>query len=120
MLATTRALGATLFRSAAGPVPADRLDWLCRDLDHFFRQAGPRARFVYQLCLLGISVLAPLLVLRPPPFRRLRDDLRVTALSRLETSPFGLALFGARALISIVYYEHPVPAKSIRHEEHSP
>jgi len=46
----------------------------------------------------------------------MREDLRARALERMERSPLSLALFGAKALVSIVYYEHPDPARSIGYE----
>ena len=113
MRAATYAVAETLFTTDAGPPPAARLAWLCDDLDHFFVHAGPRARSVYRLCLLAISIIAPLLVLRLPPFRRLSREARSEALERMERGPLGLAVFGAKAPLSIVYYEHPDAARAI-------
>lgn len=110
---TARAVAEALYTTREGPPPTERLDWLVDDLDHFVAQAGPRAGRVFGLCLLAISVLAPLLALRCVPFRWLSLDTRTRALERMERSPFALALFGAKALLSIVYYEHPDAAASI-------
>ena len=113
MRLATYAVAETLFTTADGPPPRERLEWLVDDMDDFFAQAGARARFVYRICLLAISVLAPLMVWRLPPFRRLRPDTRTRALERMEASAFGLAVFGAKAALCILYYEHPDAARFI-------
>jgi len=113
MAPATRALAETLFTTEAGPPDAERLEWLVADMDHLFVQAGRRARFVYRLCLLAISLISPLLVWRLPPFRRLSRETRTRALERMERSFLGLAVFGAKAILCIIWYEHPGPAADI-------
>jgi hypothetical protein len=113
---TARALAEVLFTTEAGPPSAARLDWLVDDLDDFFAQAGDRAKFGFALCLLAISLLAPLLILRLPPFRALSIERRAEALERFERSAFALALFGAKAVLCIPWYEHPASRAEIGHE----
>jgi hypothetical protein len=113
MRKATWAVAEALFTTDAGPPPAERLDWLVDDLDHFLAHAGPRARLIYRLCLLAISALAPLLVWRLPPFRRLSSARRMEALERLERSPLGITVFGCKMLLCIVYYEHPDAAREV-------
>lgn len=113
MRRATWAVAEALFTTDGGPPPEDRLDWLVDDLDDFLAHAGPRSRLIYRLCLWAISTLAPLLVWRLPPFRRLSSVKRVEALERLERSPFALAVFGCKMLLCIVYYEHPDAAREI-------
>ncbi|RLB53084.1 MAG: hypothetical protein DRJ42_12995 [Deltaproteobacteria bacterium] len=110
---TARAVAEALFTTRDGPPPADRLDWLVDDLDDFVAQSGPRAGRVFGLCLFAISFLGPLLAFRLVPFRWLSLSTRTRALERMERSPFALALFGAKALLCIVYYEHPDAAATI-------
>jgi hypothetical protein len=113
MRRATRALAEALFSTETGCPPADRLDWLEDEVDDFLAHAGPQARLVYRACLLGISSVAPVLVWRPPPLRRLPVKRRVRALERMERSPLGIAVFGAKALLCINYYEHPDAAREI-------
>jgi hypothetical protein len=113
MRVATYAVAETLFTTHEGPPPRERLDWLVDDLDHFFQQAGTRARFTYRICLLAITALAPFFVLRLPPFRNLSRRNRTRALERMEASAVGLAVFGAKAALCILYYEHPDAARMI-------
>jgi hypothetical protein len=113
---TARAVAEALFTTDDGPPDADRLDWLSDDLDQFFAQAGERAKLGFALCLLGIAVVAPLLILRLPPFRALSRERRTEALERLEQSPFALAVFGAKAILCILWYEHPASRAFIGHD----
>lgn len=115
-LATARAVAEALFTTDAGAPEPARLDWLCEDLNDFVAQAGDRARLAFALCLLGIAILAPLLILRLPPFRALSRERRAEALERLERSPFALAVFGAKAMLCIVWYEHPASRAEIGHD----
>lgn len=116
MRLATHAFAETLFTTVEGPPPKERLDWLVDDLDDFFAQAGTRARFAYRLCLWAVSLFAPLLIFRLPPFRRLSRERRTHALERMERSFLGLAVFGAKAVVCLVYYEHPEAARFIGYD----
>lgn len=116
MRLATFAVAETFFTTDEGPPPRERLDWLVEDLDQFFLQAGGRARFAYRLCLWAISVLSPLLILHLPPFRKLPRKQRTEALERMERSWAGLAVFGAKAPLCIIYYEHPDSARFIGYD----
>jgi hypothetical protein len=116
MRETSRAVAEALFTTHDGPPPPERLDWLTDELDDFIAQAGPRAKVVYALCLTGISTVAPLFVGRPIPYRFLSRELRARSLERLEKSPFGLAVFGAKAVLCILYYEHPDAEEAIGYD----
>lgn len=107
------ALAEALFSTEDGPAPEHRVAWLCDELDHFFSYAGPRARLNLRLCLTGVSVLAPWMVGRPGGFTTMPVALRREAVERLERSPLGLAVFGAKAMLCIVWYEHPENAAFI-------
>lgn len=107
----TRALVEALFATDEGPAPADRIDWLCDDLDDFMARSGARARSVYQLCLFAITWLAPLHVRRVGAFHSLDFVTRAEALERMERGPAGMAVFGAKAILCFLWYEHPENAK---------
>ena len=102
-----RAVAEALFSTDQGVPEAGRIDWLMDELDHFVAQAGLRARFILRGCLTAISQVSPRLVGRQPPFRDLPLPERVAALERLEHSPLAMAFLGAKAMLCMIYYEHP-------------
>ena len=116
MRLATHALAEALFTTDEGPPPEDRLAWLVDDLDDFLSRAGPRARLVYRLCLLAIAIIAPIMIGRLPPYRALSREQRARSLERMERSALGLAVFGAKAMLCILYYEHPGAARAIGHD----
>lgn len=107
----TRALVEALFATEDGPAPADRVDWLCDDLDDFMARSGARARSLYQLCLFAVTWLAPLHVRRVGAFHGLDFATRAEALERMERGPLGMAVFGAKAVLCFIWYEHPDNAR---------
>ena len=107
MRAEVRALAEALFSTHAGPPPAERVDWLVDDLHDFLSHAGARARVSFQLCLTAVSALAPVTVGHRPSLARLSHEDRLRSLERLERSPAALAIFGAKAILCMIYYEHP-------------
>lgn len=102
-----RLIAEALFSREAGPPPAARLDWLERDLDDFFGHVTLRARLLFRACVATMFWIAPFLIGRLPTMARLTVAQRVQALERLERTPLSLALLGAKAILSIVYFEHP-------------
>lgn len=105
------ALAEALFATREGPPPGEHLAWLGDELDDFLRHAGAHARRSFGLCLFAVSRLAPLFVGRLGGFARLPLDLRTRGLERMEASPLGLPFFGAKAILCVVWYEHPENAK---------
>jgi hypothetical protein len=112
---TAAAVAATLFTTDAGPPPPERIAWLCDDLHDFFVRAGDRARGTFRVCLTVISLAAPWFVGKLGTFRGLDETLRARALERMERSPLALAVFGAKAVLCFVYYEHPDAARLVGH-----
>lgn len=112
-LRAARAVAEGLFSTDDGPPPRDRLDYLERDLADFFGHVTLRARLLFRACLATVFWLSPLLVSRLPPLSRLSTSDRVRALERMEATPLSLPLLGAKAILCIVYYEHPDAARDI-------
>jgi hypothetical protein len=106
-------LAEALFATDAGPPPAERMAWLARDLDDFLSHAGTRAGVVFRLALFAVSIMAPWFAGKLGPLGRLAVPDRILALSRLEQSPLGLSLFAVKAILCILYYEHPDAATEI-------
>lgn len=112
-LRSARAVSEALFSTESGPPPAARLDWLEADLGDFFGHANWRARLLFRACLFAITWVAPLLVGRLGRLASLPIERRVEALERMEETPLSLAFFGAKAVLCIVWYEHPDSAREI-------
>jgi hypothetical protein len=112
-LVTLRAVAEALFATTAGPPSAERIDWLLLEIEDFLARAGPRTRFVLGLAVFAVNLLAPLLVLRFTSLRRLPLAQRVHALRNLENSPLAAPLFAVKALLSLIYYEHPEAAREV-------
>ena len=113
MRAASEAVAEALFSTEEGPPPSERLAWLVEDLDDFVARAGARARLVYLLCLVALTFGAPLLIGRLSPIHRLSASDRMEALTRAERGAMGMAVFGAKALLSILYYEHADAARAV-------
>ena len=108
-----RAIAEAVFSGPSGPPPPARLDWLLDDLDDFFSRSGGRARGVSRLMIRLVSLLAPLMVWRPWPFHRLSLDTRIRALARLEDSVLSAPILALKAMLCIVWYEHPDTAAAV-------
>lgn len=107
-LGVIRALAESIFATEQGPPPAERLDWVRDEMEDFLARAGAQSRVVYQLSLLAVSVLAPALIGKPgSSLARLPLDERTRALVKLEHGPFAPTLLAAKAMLCVVYYEHP-------------
>lgn len=112
-LDTLMAIAEALFATEDGPPPADRLAFLRRELDDFMARTSSRGRFYFSAGAAIVSVVAPLMVRRLPPFRRLRLEHRTKALTRFEASALGAVLIALRAILCLLYYEHPEALREI-------
>jgi len=106
-LGSARAFAEALFADEDGPPPAERMDWLMRDLEDFVDQAGVRVRAILTGGLFAATWVAPALSGHAPPLSRLSISERCRALDKLERSPLGLPLLAVKAVVCILYYEHP-------------
>ncbi len=93
------------------PPPAHRMDWLQSELDQLLCRASWRSGGVYKLLLLLVCFVAPLSVWIPLPLWRLEVSERVRALRRMERGPLAAVVLAAKAIICLIYYEHPEVAR---------
>ena len=107
------AFASVQFATAAGAPPEARLNWAVAQVSAMIAATPGRGAFVYRLSVFVMAWVAPLLIFRLPTFQRLGFEQRVHALERFERSPFGMMLFAIKALICIVYYEHPDAAVEV-------
>lgn len=95
------------------PPPAERIEWVCREIDDFLARVSTRSRLLVLLSIFAVSVLAPVLMRRFGSLASLSTVDRIHALERLERSPFAPALLAVKALASVHYYEHPDAAREV-------
>lgn len=114
VLHASRAFAEALFTTSAGPPEASRIDWLVEDFGRFLAAATPRARLVMRLCLFASTWLAPLFVLRPVPLSWLPLPKRIEALERLEASFLGPAALAPKAMLCMLWLEHPEVQRETR------
>lgn len=77
------------------------------ELADFVEQGGVRVKAILVGGLLVAQWTAPALIGRAPPLSRLGLEDRCRALDKLEHSSFGLPLLAVKAILCILYYEHP-------------
>ncbi|MCA9648101.1 MAG: hypothetical protein H6718_13105 [Polyangiaceae bacterium] len=112
-IASAMAVAECLFASTSGPPPKARLAWLGRELDDFLERIGADARGSYLLGLFALSVLGPLLSFSLTPLRSMAIERRAQALSKVESSFASGLLLAVKAMLCIIYYEHPDAAAGI-------
>lgn len=109
-----------LFHDGERPPPADRLAWLEVELADFTQRAGPRARLLFRAALFALWWIAPLFAWTMPTFGRLPVARRIRVLERADRSALLSAPFLAvKAILCILYYEHPDVAREIHFDGHA-
>ena len=104
-----RAVAEALFATEAGEAPdAERLDWVARDLMDFMARSSGRAYLILRAALFALTFIAPLFVFMPVPLTWLSLRRRVHALERMEASPLGPAALAVKAILCMLWFEHPV------------
>jgi hypothetical protein len=110
-LDTMMSIAEALFSVDGSPPPAERMAYLRREYDDFMSRASARGRFYFAAGGLVVSIAAPLLLGAARSLRSLPLDRRIAALERFESSPIGSILIALRAILCLIYYEHPDSAK---------
>jgi hypothetical protein len=121
---TVRAAGAiasAVFATEDGPPAPERLSYLEREFEDFLARSGPRARLMLSFMIWLVALAAPLLIGKKGPLGDLTQRDRIRALDRLERR-FGEPLVAVKAILCLIYYEHPDAAREIGFdgECHSP
>lgn len=119
-LDTLMSIADALFSTDAGAPPAERIQWLRGELSDFMARGTLTGRALFTLAAFVISVVAPLRIGALPPFRRLSLTKRVHALQLFEASRLSGLLIAVRALICLMYYEHPDAARGLRLDLNGP
>lgn len=107
------AIASAMFSEDGNPPPEERLHWCVAQIADLLAKVGGRGAFAYRFALFVISWFGPWLILRWGRFARLSHEDRVRALQRVEKSGLKTLLFALKALLCIVYFEHPDAAEAI-------
>lgn len=105
MRAAAQAVAEALFVTERGG--GDRVGWLLVELEDFLSRCGTKSRLVFRACLLAVSLLGPLVAGRLSRLRTIERPRRARALARLERSPLAMPLLAVKAILCLLYYEHP-------------
>ncbi|HEX7668767.1 MAG TPA: hypothetical protein VF395_04250 [Polyangiaceae bacterium] len=90
----------------------ERLGWLERELEDFLARSGPRSRLALTIMVHVVSRVAPLFIGHFSALGALPVPERIRALERLEKR-FGEPLLAVKALLCLLYYEHPDAAREV-------
>lgn len=104
--APVRALALALFDRGGG-VPADRVEWALDDLASFLAHAGPRTSTLFSVAVALVEWAPAVISGRVSRMSRLSPVERDRYLERLDASRWAILLVLPKALLSLVYYEHP-------------
>ncbi|MFT6397688.1 MAG: hypothetical protein ACJAYU_002443 [Bradymonadia bacterium] len=89
------------------------MGWLEARLAEMRREVGGRGMFVFGFGLWAVSWLAPLWSFRTPSLGRHDLPARRAIVEKWERSPFGLTIFAVKAILCILYFEHPGAAEEL-------
>lgn len=104
---TSRAVAEALFSPDGEHIDTERLDWLQDDFADFFSRAHGNARLILRAALFALMWVAPLFVFTPLPLTSLSIRKRAVALERFEGSFLAPAALAVKAMLCILWFEHP-------------
>ncbi len=108
-----QALAEAIFATEAGPPPESRIRWVCAEMDDVLAHSGPSARTLFRAATYAVAAAVPVFARRPVPLERMSLKARIVALDRMERSLAAPPLLAVKALLCILYYEHPDAAREV-------
>ena len=112
-LRSIRAISEAIFSEDSEAMDQARLDWLVYQYDDFMSRAPAKQRLLFSLATTILSILSPLFILRPVGFSSLTHQDKIRALRKFESRPVGKLLIPVRAILCLIYYEHPHAAEQL-------
>ena len=107
-LARTRAVAEALFTVDDRTVPpSERLDWVMEEYADFMARTSRRGRLLFTLAAQVVTRVSPWLRGRLGGFLQCSLTERVEMLRAFEATPLAGVLIALRAILCILYYEHP-------------
>lgn len=114
--AWARVVMEALFATDAGAPDATRVEEVLDDFLDFVARAPLRGRLIMALSLFALVWVAPLFVWRLPTLDGLDLDKRAEALERIEQSLLGPAALAPKAILCLLWFEHPATRVETRTE----
>ena len=111
-----RAVAEALFATEAGAPDPARVEEVVADFLDFIAPAPARGRWIMILSLFALVWVAPLFVARMPTLDGLDVDTRAEALDRVEKSILGPAALAPKAILCLLWFEHPATRAETRTE----
>lgn len=102
-----------LFSKDGSPPPRERIAWLRAELGDFLSRASLLGRAMFVVGSLVVCWLAPVFVGALPPLSRLPLSRRIEALECFEGRRVAPVLIALRAILCLLYYEHPDAAAEV-------
>lgn len=102
-----RAVAEALFANEDGPADPERIEWVVAELMDFMARAPGRARLLLTLSLFALTWVAPFFVWGFGSLGSLELDKRAVALERVEQSLLGPAALASKAMLCLLWFEHP-------------
>jgi hypothetical protein len=108
---TARVVAEALFSADGTPPDLERLEWLQKDFADFYARAHGNARMVLRASLLVLMWIAPLLSFRFRSLSSLPIHDRIEVLERFEGTVLAPAALAVKAMLCILWFEHPVTVR---------
>lgn len=104
---TARIVAEALFSPDGNPPDPERLAYIEDDFGDFYARSHGSARLVLRLSMFALMWVAPLFAFRPLPLSSLDLKTRARALERFEASPLAPAALAVKAMLCLLWFEHP-------------
>jgi hypothetical protein len=101
------AIAEALFATEAGAPDPKRIAWVCADFADFVARAQGRGRLILLLSVWFLTWIAPFFAFRLGPLESLPIDVRSKALERVEGSSLGFIALAPKAMLCMMWFEHP-------------
>ena len=115
-LPAARAVAEALFATEDGPADPARIEWVSAELMDFMARAPGRARLLLSLSLFALMWVAPFFVWALGPLSSMKLEDRAEALDRVEKSLIGPAALASKAMLCLLWFEHPDTQRETRTE----
>ena len=102
-----RAVAEGILATEEGAPDPKRVEDVVEDFLDFIARAPARGRWIMILSLFALVWVAPLFVARMPTLDGLDVDKRAEALDRVEKSVLGPAALAPKAILCLLWFEHP-------------